>query len=142
MYDADTAGLIRLTPALDGLDRSRLPEHLSDAFAKIAAIRLRLRTTGQIDSDELVGLINDMQRLALTNEALVSISPNRSDRAAAAFVAGSAHQLCFNARRVGSERISSSYIAAQSISSDIAALLLFLVAEATADANELRPLSH
>ena len=137
MYDADTARLIRSTPVLDGLDRERLPEDLSDAFARIAAIRLRLRTTGEIDSEELAELINSMQRLALTNEALVSVSPNRADRAAAAFVAGSAHQLCFNARRIGRERASDSFVSAQSISSDIAAMLLFLVAEATADANEL-----
>jgi hypothetical protein len=136
MYDEETANLIRSSPALGGLDRNNLPEQLSQAFARIAAARLRLRTT-EADSGELAELISYMQRLAFTNEALVSVSPNRSDRAAAAFVAGSAHQLCFNARRVGRDEPSLSYIDAQSISPDIAAMLLFLVAEATADANEL-----
>src|SRR5262249_38229191 len=137
MYDAETASLIGSSPALNGLDLSSLPEQLSEGFARIAAARLRLRTADEVDGIELSELISYMQRLAFTNEALVAISPNRSDRAAAAFVAGSAHQLCFNARRVGRDERSSSYIDAQGISPDIAAMLLFLAAEATADASEL-----
>ncbi|THV12725.1 DEAD/DEAH box helicase [Rhizobium rhizophilum] len=138
MYDADTAELIRSTPSLEGLDRERLPEELSKAFAQIAAARFRLRSGALEDDHEIVALISEMQRLAITNEVLVAVSPSRDDRAAAAFVAGSAHQLCFNARRIGAEdKVTATYVDANSISSDIAAMLLFLVAEATADASEI-----
>ncbi|CAN7724395.1 DEAD/DEAH box helicase [Mesorhizobium caraganae] len=138
MYDADTADLIRSTPPLEDLNRERLPEELSMAFARIAAARFRLRAGQTEDDQEIVTLISEMQRLAITNEVLVAVSPERDDRAAAAFVAGSAHQLCFNARRIGAEESAdATYIDASGISSDIAAMLLFLIAEATADASEI-----
>lgn len=138
MYDADTVELIRSTPLLDGLDRGRLPEELSKAFAQIAAARFRLREGGIDDDQEIVELIAEMQRLAITNEVLVAVTPERDDRVAAAFVAGSAHHLCFNAKRIGAEdERNSTYIDANCISSNIAAMLLFLVAEATADASEI-----
>ena len=138
MYDSDTSKLIQSSPALDGLNRERLPELLSDAFAKIAAARFRLRDGAAKDDHELIDLIAEMQRLAFTNEILVAASPEREDRAAAAFVAGSAHQLCFNARRIGTTSGgAATYVDANGISSDIAAMLLFLVSEATADSGEL-----
>lgn len=137
MYDPQTSLLIQNTPKLMGLDRTRLPEELSQAFAEISAARLRLRENGGAVQTELSVLIDRMQRLAFTNEAMVAISPHRADRAAAAFVAGSAHQLTFNAKRLSGKYNSLSYIAAQSISPDISAMLLFLVAEATADASEI-----
>lgn len=143
MYDTDTADLIRRTPQLDGLDRERLPEQLSEAFAKIAAARMRLRNGSVVDQDVL-NLIGEMQRLALANEALVASAPDRTDRASAAFVAGSAHQLCFNARSIRGDFEAASYLEERSISPDLAAMLLFLIAEATADATEvaLRPLKE
>lgn len=138
MYDADTSRLIQSSPALDGLNRERLPELLSDAFAKIAAARFRLRDGDATDDQELIELVTEMQRLAYTNEILVAASPTRDDRAAAAFVAGSAHQLCFNAQRIGTtSEEPATYVDTNGISSDIAALLLFLVSEATADSGEL-----
>lgn len=136
MYDEQTASLIRSAPTLQGLDLERLPELLSEAFAKIAAARVRLREGDVVDS-EVVALINEMQRLALTNEALVAIAPDRENRAAAAFVAGSAHLACFNARVVRGDPKTASYLEPRSISPDISAMLLFLVAEAIADATEL-----
>ncbi|MBA4095634.1 MAG: helicase [Rhodospirillum sp.] len=136
MYDEETAALIRSTPPLSGLDRDRLPELLSEAFAKIAAARMRLRAGTSVDED-VVALIGEMQRLALTNEAFVASAPTREDRAAAAFVAGSAHQLCFNARKIRRDEEAGSYLEARSISPDLSAMLLFLIAEATADSSEL-----
>jgi hypothetical protein len=116
MYDADTVDLIRSAPSLDGLDRQRLPEALSKAFARVVAARFRLREGGVDDDQEIIALIAEMQRLAFTNEVLVAVSPDRYDRAAAAFVAGSAHQLCFNARRIGAEdEASGTYIDANAV---------------------------
>jgi hypothetical protein len=136
MYDDKTAALIRSAPSLDGLNRERLPEQLSEAFAKIVAARISLRDGTAVD-DDVISLIGEMQRLALTNEALVASTPNREDREAAAFVAGSAHQLCFNARNIRRDYSIRSYLEPQSISPDLSAMLLFLIAEATADSTEL-----
>jgi hypothetical protein len=136
MYDDETAAIIRSAPPLGGLNRERLPEQLSEAFAKIVAARISLRAGTAVD-DDVITLIGEMQRLALTNEALVASAPNREDREAAAFVAGCAHQLCFNARNIRRDYPIRSYLEPQSISPDLSAMLLFLIAEATADSTEL-----
>ncbi len=141
MYDDDTAELIRSAPALDGLDRQALPDFFAETYAQIAAARIRLRERGELGADEweeLIPLVARMRRLANVNEALVSILPEREDRRSAAFVAGTAHQMCFNADRLWEEMAPSTYLHSRAISSDIAALLLFLVAEATADAAQIR----
>src|SRR5688500_11251411 len=127
MYDEETAALIRSAPRLGDLDTTRLPERLSEAFAKIAAARVRLREGGISQDDEVLALVREMRRLALANEALVAVTPERDNRAAAAFVAGSAHQLCFNALAIGSEGSEQqTFLGPDSISADIAAMLLFM----------------
>ena len=137
MFDPSTAALIRRVPPLEDLDRQNLPDQLSATYAKIVTTRLRLRSGEGVDTDELQTLIADTRRLAFTNEAFVSASPDREDRAAAAFVAATAHQLVFNAQRILTSDIPSSSLNAEGVSPDISAMLLFLVAEASADAGEL-----
>ena len=137
MFDPSTAALIRSAPPLDELDRENLPDQLSASYAKIVTTRLRLRSGEDVDTDELEKLIADNRRLAFTNEAFVSASPDREDRAAAAFVAATAHQLVFNAQRILTPDIPRSFLDARGVSPDISAMLLFLVAESSADAGEM-----
>lgn len=137
MFDPSTAALIRSAPPLDDLDRDNLPDQLSETYSKIVTTRLRLRSGEDVDTDELETLIAETRRLALTNEAFVSASPERDDRAAAAFVAATAHQLVFNAQRILSSDTPRSSLDASGVSPDISAMLLFLVAEASADAGEM-----
>ena len=137
MFDPSTAELIRRTPPLEGLDRASLPDQLSEFYAQIVTARLRLRAGEFVDNRELAELVARARRLAFTNEALVSVSPDRHNRAAAAFVAATAHQLVFNAERIRAPEAQRSYLDARSVSPDIAAMLLFLVAEASADALEM-----
>ena len=137
MFDPSTAELIRSTSPLDGLERTSLPDQLSKFYVKIVTARLRLRTGEIVDDQELSDMLADTRRLALTNEALVSVSPDRDDRAATAFVAATAHQLVFNAERIRVPEAPHSYLDARSVSPDIAAMLMFLVAEASADALEM-----
>ena len=137
MFDQDTTALIRSTPELQGLDRQSLPDLLTNAFAQIAAARVRLRAEGSPLPNDLEEMLQIMRRLASTNEALVSWLPNREDRSAAAFVAATAHQLCLNAYSLRDGEPQASYLRPRSVSSDVAALLLFLVAEATSDAAEV-----
>ncbi|MCY3789177.1 MAG: helicase, partial [Gemmatimonadetes bacterium] len=134
MFDPSTAALIRSAPPLDDLERDDLPDQLSETYSKIVTTRLRLRSGEDVDTDELETLIADTRRLAYTNEAFVSVSPDRDDRAAAAFVAATAHQLVFNAQRILSPDTPRSSLDASGVSPDISAMLLFLVAEASADA--------
>jgi superfamily II DNA/RNA helicase len=79
-----------------------------------------------------------MTRLASAQEAYVALMPERENRASAAFVAASAHHIAFLADRVLSpDSESNTYLRSDSISSDISATLLFLIAESTADAMEM-----
>ncbi|MCY4559105.1 MAG: DEAD/DEAH box helicase [Chloroflexi bacterium] len=137
MFDPSTAALIRSAPQLDELDRDNLPDQLSATYAKIVTTRLRLRSGEDVDTDELEKLIADNRRLAFTNEAFVSASPDRDNRAAAAFVAATAHQLVFNAQRILTPDTPRSFLDASGVSPDISAMLLFLVAESSADAEEM-----
>lgn len=137
MYDPETASLIRSTPLLEGLNREELPELFSKTFAQIAAARIRLREANTETLDELKTLVETMRRLAYTNEALVSVLPDRENRSSAAFVAATAHQLCINADKLFLDRSPPTFVNSSSISSNISAMLLFMVAEATADAGEV-----
>lgn len=135
MYDPATANLIRNAPDLKNLDVARLPEKLSSDFAEIAAARIRLRDH-PADSERLTEILDFATRLALTNEALVAVAPDRQNRRAAAFVAATAHQLVFQVNSLFAES-GPPYLAQHAISSDIAAVLLFLIAQSTADAAEV-----
>ena len=137
MYDTVTAELIRSTPPLQGLDRERLPDLFSETFARIAAARIGLREAKDAQSEPLVEMIDTMRRLAHTNEALVAVLPEREDRTAAAFVAATAHQLAANADRQLAAARAPTRLSERTVSSDIAAMLLFMIAEAMPDATEM-----
>ena len=136
MYDPDTAALIRSAPELSDLDRESLPDALSRAFAEIASARVLLRD-GVDDPAGLNETIDFAKRLAQAYEALVSIDPNRENRAAAGFVAATAYQLVYQITALGEETRPAAFLGSDGISPDISAMLLFLVAEASADASEV-----
>lgn len=136
MYDPQTAALIRQTPELPGLDREDLPDALSRAYAEIASARVMLRE-GQPSLEQLLETIDFAQRLARTNEALLVASPERENRAAAAFVAATAYQLVRQAEAISQDTGAAAYLREDSISPEISAMLLFLAADASADAAEM-----
>ncbi|ENQ8649948.1 DEAD/DEAH box helicase [Vibrio fluvialis] len=136
MYDSITSQLIQSTPALPGLDRESLPDYLSKAYAEIVSSRVLLRN-GEANIDDLIETVKFSLRLARTNEALVSISPEREDKKSASFVAATAYQLAYQATVLRHSNIAYSYINLKSISPDVSAMLLFLIAEAFADASEI-----
>ncbi len=134
MFDPETVGLIQQAPALEGLDLAALPQTLTDAFATVVAARIRLRTgTPEPEGTEVTETLALLTRLAATHEIYVALMPDRDNRAAAAFVAASAHQ-ARRLARVGAQP--PSRISATSISSEVSAALLFLIAEAYPDAAE------
>ena len=93
MFDPETIKLMQDAPKLDGLKQSDIPKLLTEAYAQIVAARIRLQELQSDDANlaELRGNIEKLNRLAATQEAFVAASPNRENRASAAFVAGSAH---------------------------------------------------
>src|ERR1700733_7230041 len=134
MFDPITAALYRAAPALDGLDLEGLPKRLTSAFADIVSARIRLRGEAYDRvSPELTETLNELRRLAAAYECYVALLPERENRAAAAFVSATAHQACMFGRSAegGGSRVN-----AAALSPEVCATLLFLVAEANADASE------
>ena len=136
MYDPATADLIRATPELPELDRDTLPDRLTGAFAQIAALRVRLRA-GDGPPEELIPIRQFAHRLAQTNEALVALTPARENRRSAAFVAATAYQLVYQIDALSNVEETPSRLTSTAISPVISAMLLFLVAESSADATEV-----
>ena len=133
MYDSSTAALIRNTPALGGLDRDALPDTFTQTFARLAAIRVRLRA-GEVAAEEFDSIRQLSRRLAQTNEVLVASSPNRENRQSAAFVAGTAYQLVYQIDVLSGLHDQRTHLAEDAITADVSAMLLFLIAESSADA--------
>lgn len=100
-------------------------------------MRLRdVQTAEGLDAD-LSNMIRELERLALAQEAFIAISPNRPNRAAAAFVAATAHHLLFSAQVLLGASDTPSQLSAEAIGSEIAATLLFLIAGRPADAAQM-----
>jgi superfamily II DNA/RNA helicase len=137
MFDPITSALIAASPPLEGLDLDALPKRLTEAFADIVAARIRLRGGGGEDASEMLQeTLLEVRRLAAAHEAFVTLLPERENRAAAAFVAAAAHQVCLVGSIVGQDQIPHSYLDGASVAPEICATLLFMVAEAHADAAE------
>ncbi len=138
MFDADTIDLMRSAPKLDGLDLEALPQRLTETYASIVAARIRVREEGGATvSAVLSAMIEEMRRLAFSLGALVSVVPGRENRASAAFVAGAAHHVGVMAANLASGERPPCMLGLQSISPAVSATLLFLIAEASADAAEM-----
>ena len=134
MFDPTTEALIRAAPSFEGLDLDNLPKLLTEAFADIVSARIRLRgAPDDADDETLHATVAKLRHISSAHEAYAALLPDRENRASAAFVAASAHQTVSLALR-GTE--SASQIGMAAISSDICATLLFLLAEAHADADE------
>ena len=140
MFDPVTIDLIAAAPPLDDLDLAALPRRFTDVFAEIVAARVRLRGVADPEerSEALLALLDEMRRLAAAQELLVATAPERADRAAAAFVAGTAHQLCLMAKIVAADEDGRGpYVDAIRVAPEICATLLFLIADSQSDAAEM-----
>lgn len=135
MFDPITSAIIASSPGLSGLDLQQLPKRLTQAFTEIVAARIEFRGQTETQSSEsLAQTLAEMRRLASAHESYVALLPNRENRAAAAFVAASAHQVYLLGTTISDQP--SSYLDGASIAPEVCASLLFLIAEAHADATE------
>ena len=139
MFDQQTIELIQSAPPLEGLDLNELPKELTRAYSTIVSLRMRLRESINAEAyeAELGETERRLQAIALTQEAFVAVAPDRDNRAAAAFVAASAHQLRFSAKRLMATDNAPSYLHADSIAPEVAATVLFLIAGRAADAAQI-----
>src|SRR4051812_32450498 len=106
MFDSSTSALIASAPALDGLDQAGLAKELTKAYSTIVSLRMRLRRANESPDfpGELQRILNLLGPLAHAQEAFAALGPGRENRASAAFVAATAHQLRFAAELLQSTR--------------------------------------
>ena len=137
MFDPQTTELIHRAPQLEGLDLERLPQELTKAFTSIVAARVRLQQDAPLPG-ELLPLVRRFRRLASTFETMVAVSPQRENRASAAYVSAQAHHLLHLARgfEAGVQE-GQEHLRADSISPEVSALLLFLIADQPSDAMDM-----
>jgi superfamily II DNA/RNA helicase len=133
MFDAATASLLRSAPELPGLDPSELPAILTSHYAELASMRLR---GAEVESSSEEGDWS-LERIADSYELAVSLQPESSARAAAAFVAGTAQQILARRQLTANDGDElPPNIDRDRLDPSVAAAILFLASEQYADANE------
>lgn len=136
MFDSTTASLIRTTPEIDGYDQQRLPELLTQCYAQISVVRLRLARGSEETVEELREPISQLRTLAIALEIYAAMAPDNDDRQAAAFVAGTAHQLLVEASRLSGIEPQPLRLSGHAVPSELSIGLLFMAAGYPADAAE------
>lgn len=138
MYNQATSELIQGVPDVPGIDSRSLPELLTEAYAAMAALRLRASGPDSHDHREMVRLKAKLRQLAVVLGIYAAMAPNSERRSSAAFVAASAYQLLHLSNRfTAGEVVEPSIVSAKHVSSDLAAALLFLASGHPADAAEM-----
>jgi hypothetical protein len=139
MFDPQTVELIRAAPPLDGRELEQLPKQLTEAYSRIVSLRMRLREilTEEIFQTELGDMVRQLESIALTQEAFVTATPDRANRASAAFVAASAHQLRFSTEKLLASEEEPSRLSLEAIAPEIASTLMFLISGRAADAAQM-----
>lgn len=145
MFDDPTSELIRSAPELSDLDPNSLPKVLTNAYAQIVAVRLRLRkmANGTTNAADLLETLRpELQRLrkiAFAQEAVASVNPEGRQRRGAAFLAATAHYVTLQAQLLVSptDWESLGLLSVGGIAPEISATLLFLAAGASPDAAEM-----
>lgn len=137
MFDASTVSLIASGPELAGVNLKELPNEFTKAYAEIVAARLRFADDQEENlSPALITTLRRMRRLSATHEALVALLPDRENRAAAAFISGTAHQVYAQGIALRQSPPQQSFITRSSVSPEVCATLLFMIADSFADAAE------
>lgn len=135
MFDPVTRDFLSTAPSLPGLPAETLADEFTSTYVEIAAARLALAQSDSASVEHLEALSDRMTRLANTFESQVILGIAKERTRAAAFVAASARQVVFQISHLTTTE-SSTRVDEDAISSDIAAALLFLIAERTADSYE------
>ena len=133
MFDAETSRLIRSAPALRGVASETLPQELTGIYAEL--VGLRLREDESISQPDRIRLLERISRIAPIYETLADTGAEAEPRRAAAFVAGTAHQMLGKVM-AGAYDSQLPYLSPSAIHPLLATPLLFLVAEQNADARE------
>ncbi|MCG6560729.1 DEAD/DEAH box helicase [Ruegeria sp. 1NDH52C] len=132
MFDAQTAALLRSAPELPGLDPQNLPALLTFHYANLASYRLSgIESAGEDSSDW------PLQRIADTYELTAVLQAEPQTARAAAFVAATAQQILARIEQEKPHAMGNlPNIDKDRLDPALSAVLLFMLSEQFADANE------
>lgn len=135
MYNSTTEQKIKNIPNIGDIDTDRLPQELTRIYAQIVSLRRQV-TDGTINSQDenLVSGLTLLRRLANNLETILLINPKHEQKESIAFVAGTANNLIHKMRLINTQP--EDLLEIDSISSYIAATILFLIGNSQADAAE------
>lgn len=136
MFDAVSRQVLRLTPDLPGLPGDQVADELTAAYVEIATARLVLSEPNPEALRPIIEIADRMSRLADVLEAQVILNLNPERRKSSAFAAASARMVVAQIETSLGDVGSPTAVDEDAISADIAASLLFLIAERPADAYE------
>lgn len=136
MFDPVTRQFLATAPSLPDLSAETFADVFTSTYIEIAAARLAMTRTEPAPLDHLAVIAERMGRIANVLELQVILDISGGKTRAAAFVAGSARQVVFQIAQLLATG-PTTRVDEAAISSDIAAALLFLISERTADSYEI-----
>ena len=131
MFDLRSRLLLRDAPELIDLDPKTLDELLTAAHVELATARI----SAQNEAEPSAEIFTRVRRLASTFEAYVALDLRPEQMRAAAFVAGTAHQILALLRNTRPDQ--PTLLSSDAVDSTISATVLFLIADRAADAAEV-----
>lgn len=135
MYNNATEHKIKDIPKVGNIDIERLPQELTKIYAYIVSLRRQVADgTLAFQDDELLEAKVYLRKLANNLEILLLANPEHGQRESIAFVAATANHL-IHKMSLKSDR-TEALLEENSISSYIAAIILFLIGNSQADAAE------
>ena len=138
MFDPVSVEIIKSAPELEGIVHERLPEYLSEMYTKIVNLRKKIIADGITIDENAQKEMQKIWRMAHTYSALtIGGRLNKKQKTGAAFVAGNAFSLIWQANKIGVTYFHSiNEFTDFSISPVILSSILFMIAEQPADAHE------
>lgn len=132
MFDAVTASQIAAAPELSGINPRDVPALITEAFVQVAV------ANSLLDEEEIENahVFDELRSIAAAQEAIALILEPGELRSSAAYVAASAYQVLVRAFPEENDA-SRALLEPHRISARLSSLLLYIVADAPADAAEV-----
>ncbi|SEM27576.1 Helicase conserved C-terminal domain-containing protein [Chryseobacterium taichungense] len=135
MYNSATEQKIKDIPTIGDIDIDRLPQDLTRIYAQIVSLRRQVVDgTINFQDEDLVSGLTLLRKLANNLETILLTFPQHEQKESVAFVAGTANNLIHKMGLINEQN--EALLEVDSISSYIAATVLFLIGNSQADAAE------
>jgi hypothetical protein len=130
MFDPDSSLFLQSAPSLPGIEAADLPRLLTEIYTELVTGRVR----GSDNQQSLTAVVR-LTEIANSYEIIAVTGADPKQARAAAFVSGSAYQILAKSITAGAEG-EDNILNRDHISGDLAAALLFLIAQELPDARE------